>query len=274
MLRVSGARVNITDRWTLCSAASLPIPVVFILVNGFVPQDLAKSKIQLTWIVKSPPEKTPPLPAVGQGSPASCLCACCSQGKVSPHSAGPVTGSLCWGSHLSRGSQLSCDRETKNRERGQWRLYSHTVFPASGREIHHKPRKNEATNSREVLLPSYRCGKAGDYMAELKTKVILLKSHLRGQEELILCNLLIWTTFHESTEFCNFQSGKFKALYYIINHQVFRPPTWDCFLALKIIYLKKSFLFQEHTRNQKAEHKTWATSPHLHFNILPMPSPL
>lgn len=119
------------------------------------------------------------------------LCACCSQGKVSPHSAGPVTGSLCWGSHLSRGSQLSCDRETKNRERGQWRLYSHTVFPASGREIHHKPRKNEATNSWEVLLPSSRCGKAGDYMAELKTKVILLKSHLRGQEELILCNLLI-----------------------------------------------------------------------------------
>lgn len=159
------------------------------------------------------------------------------------------------------------------KERGQWKLYSHTVFPTSGREVHYKPRKKGATHSQEVPLPSSRCQKAGDCIADLKTKVIVLKSHRRGQEELILCNLLIGTTFHESTEFCNFQSEKFKALY-IINYQVLWPPTWDCFLALKIFYLRKSFLFQEHTRNQMAEHKTWATSPHSHFNILPMPSPL
>lgn len=116
VLRVTGAHVNITDRWTQCSAVSLPIPVVFILVNGFAPQYLAKSKIQLTWIVKSPAEKTPLLPAMGQGSPASWLSAWCSQGKVSPHSAGPVRGFLCWGSHQSMGSQLSCDGETKKRE--------------------------------------------------------------------------------------------------------------------------------------------------------------
>lgn len=124
MLRVSGAQVNSTDRWTQCSAASLPVPVVFISVNGFAPQYLAKGKIQLTWTVKSPPEKTPLLPAVGQGSPLSWLSAR-SQGQVSPHSAGPVTGFLCWGSHQSTGSQPSCDRETKQREGNE--SYSHTV---------------------------------------------------------------------------------------------------------------------------------------------------
>lgn len=161
--------------------------------------------------------------------------------------------------------------QRNKKEKGQWKLYSHTVFPTTGTEIRHKTRKNEATNSQEVLLPSSRCEKAGDYMAELKTKFMQSKNHHTEQEELILCNLQTGT-FHESMEFCNFQSEKFKALYYIINYQVFWPPTWDCFLALKIIYLRKSFLFQEHTRNQKTEHKTWATPPH--FNILPMPSPL
>lgn len=71
-----------------------------------------------------------------------------------------------------------------------------------------------------MLLPSSRCEKAGDHMAELKPKVMLLKNHQRGQE-FILCNLLIRKTFHESTEFCNFQSEKFKALCFTINYQVF-----------------------------------------------------
>lgn len=92
--------------------------------------------------------------------------------------------------------------------------------PTSGREIHHKLRKKRATHSQQVLLPSCRCQKPRDYMAELKTKVMLLKSHRRGQEELIFCNLLIQTTFHGSMEFCNFQSEKFKPLY-IINYQIF-----------------------------------------------------
>lgn len=270
MLRVSGAQVNITDRWTQCSAALLPILVVFLFVNSFAPHYLVKSKIQLTWIVKSHPEKTPQLPAMGQGSPPSWLSACCSQEKVSPHSAGPVRGFLCWGSHQSMGSQLSCDRETKKRESNESFTVIQSSLPQAGKSMTNP--EERTTNSQEV--PSSRRQKAGDYIADLKTKVMLLKSHCRGQKELILCNLLIRTTFHEWTEFCNFQSEKFKALYYIINYQVLWPPTWDCFLALKIFYLRKSFLFQEHTRNQKAKDKTWATSSHLHFNILTMPSPL
>lgn len=44
---------------------------------------------------------------------------------------------------------------------------------------------------REMLLLSTRCGKAEDYIAESETKVMVLKSHLREQEELLLCNLLL-----------------------------------------------------------------------------------
>lgn len=50
---------------------------------------------------------------------------------------------------------------------------------------------------REMLLPNFRYRKAGDYMAELETKVMFLKSHLREQE-LFLCNLLVCTVFHET----------------------------------------------------------------------------
>lgn len=54
-----------------------------------------------------------------------------------------------------------------------------------------KPEKVRQKTLREMLLPSFRRRKAGDYMAELETKVMFLKSHLREQEELFLCNLLV-----------------------------------------------------------------------------------
>lgn len=66
---------------------------------------------------------------------------------------------------------------------------SHTVLPASGRPSAN-PEKVRPETLREMLLPSFRCGKAGDYMAEVETKVMFLKCRLREQEELIRCNLL------------------------------------------------------------------------------------
>lgn len=153
MLRVSGAQVNITDRCMQCSAALQPILVVFILVNGFAPQYLAKSKIQLTWIVKSHPEKTSLFPAMGQRSPASWLSACCSQGKVSPHSAGPVTGFLCWGLHQSMGSQLSCGRETKKRKDNESFTVIQSFLPPAQKSVT-KPEKMRPQTLRRCCYPA------------------------------------------------------------------------------------------------------------------------
>lgn len=66
---------------------------------------------------------------------------------------------------------------------------SHTVLQASGRPSANSEKVRSET-LREMLLPSFRCGKAGGYMAELETKVMFLKCRLREQEELVLCNLL------------------------------------------------------------------------------------
>lgn len=66
---------------------------------------------------------------------------------------------------------------------------SHTVLPASGRPSAN-PEKVRPETLMEMLLPSFRCGKAGDYMAELETKVTFLRSRLREQE-FFLCNLLV-----------------------------------------------------------------------------------
>lgn len=139
------------------------------LLNGFALQYLPQKRVWLTWIVESPPEKTLLLPKeMGQQSLASWLSACCCWGKVSPHSGGPVTGFLCSGSHQNMGSQLTCGKEKK--EKREMTMHVFKSYSRTGLKQTYPPTNPEKVRPETLreLLPSFRCRKAGDYMAELK----------------------------------------------------------------------------------------------------------
>ena len=179
MLRVSGAWVSITDRRTQRSGASLPIPVFFSPVKWFCSPAPTQEKGSAHLDCGESSWEDSPAPSRNGAGVSSLLAFCMlllGEGLSPLRRSCNELSLLRLTSEYGQPTNLCYGEKRKKKKERRWRMFfSHSLTSLRRKYPSTNPEKVRPKTFWEMLLPSFRCRKAGDYMAKSETKLMFLK---------------------------------------------------------------------------------------------------